>query len=117
MGQLKHLKDLGCDVKALIQKQEGAETLKAAGINYHCDGYNHNKLMLIDAYYAGSWRKAVFTGSYNLTANSAHDSNDAMLRVINDWVTNQYVEQFKTLWAGSNACDGAGDGSSDGSSD
>jgi phosphatidylserine/phosphatidylglycerophosphate/cardiolipin synthase-like enzyme len=103
--ELVRLKNLGCDVKVLIQQTKGNNALAAAGINAHCDGYNHNKLMLVDAYYASAWRRAVFVGSYNLTTNSAHESNDTMLRVINDWVTDRYTEQFKALWAGDNPCD------------
>ena len=47
----------------------------------------------------------MFVGSYNLTENSATRANDAMLRVINGWVTNRYIEQFRQLWATPRACD------------
>lgn len=108
IAQLNRLESLGCDVKVVVQKGAGRDTLLAKGIassDVRCDGYSHNKVIVLDAKYAGQWRKAVFVGSYNLTENSATRANDAMLRVINGWVTNRYIEQFRQLWANPRACD------------
>jgi hypothetical protein len=108
IAQLNRLESLGCDVKIVVQKGEGWDTLVNGGVNgakVHCDGWSHNKLLLLDAKYAGEWRKAVFVGSYNLTENSATRANDAMLRVIDGWVTNRYIEQFQQLYNNPRTCD------------
>lgn len=106
--QLNRLQNLGCDVKIIVQEQSGKDIIQKYGVDdiqISCDGWSHNKLLLIDAKYAGEWRKAVFTGSYNLTENSSHRANDVMLRVIDGWVTNRYIDQFQTLWTNPHACD------------
>ncbi|MFF0191267.1 phosphatidylserine/phosphatidylglycerophosphate/cardiolipin synthase family protein [Streptomyces sp. NPDC005244] len=108
IDQLRRLDLMGCDVKVIIQKQAGKDVLLSHNISatdIHCDGWSHNKLLLIDAKYAGEWRKAVFVGSYNITENSAYRSNDAMLRIVNGWVTNRYIDQFQYLWTHEHACD------------
>ncbi|RIV41611.1 phospholipase D-like domain-containing protein [Micromonospora radicis] len=109
--QLKRLRNIGCDVKVLTQDQAHRNNLVVLqGVHANdvkCDAVNHNKLLLIDAKYAGQWRKAVFVGSYNLTANSNYNGNDAMLRIIDGWVTNRYIDLFRALWTKSApvACD------------
>ncbi|MFE6285622.1 phosphatidylserine/phosphatidylglycerophosphate/cardiolipin synthase family protein [Streptomyces sp. NPDC057877] len=111
VDQLNRLRGIGCDIKVIVQKQAGYDMLRGYGIpatDIHCDGWSHNKLLLIDAKYAGEWRKPVFVGSYNLTENSAWRANDAMLRVIDGDVTNRYINQFQHLWMNPRACDGAG---------
>ncbi|GAA2482861.1 hypothetical protein GCM10010406_18920 [Streptomyces thermolineatus] len=108
IAQLNRLEALGCDVKVVVQKGAGWDALVAGGIapsNVSCDGWNHNKLLLLDAKYAGEWRKAVFVGSYNLTENSATRANDAMLRIVDGWVTNRYIDQFRQLWTNPRTCD------------
>ncbi|MEU6883964.1 phospholipase D-like domain-containing protein [Streptomyces viridosporus] len=108
IAELNRLVGIGCDVKVIVQEQSGSDILRKYGVaasDISCDGWSHNKLLLIDAKYAGEWRKAVFVGSYNLTDNSAHRANDVMLRVIDGWVTNRYIEQFRVLWTNPHACD------------
>ncbi|MFJ6539830.1 phospholipase D-like domain-containing protein [Streptomyces sp. NPDC091385] len=111
-AELRRLRGLGCDVKIIVQKEAGLNVLTGSyGISasdVHCDGWSHNKLLLIDARYAGEWRKPVFVGSYNITENSAYRANDAMLRVIDGDVTNRYINQFQHLWVNPRACDPAG---------
>lgn len=112
-NELKRLHALGCDVRVILQKQSGVNTLTnpllLEGYGFQggvrCDGQHHNKLLLIDAQYAGEWRKAVFVGSYNITQNSLRSANDTMLRVVNGWVTNRYIDQFEKMWANPRACD------------
>lgn len=109
-AQLNRLRNIGCDVKVIVQTQSSRTNLLSFGVasgDLSCDGYHHNKLTLIDAKYAGQWRKAVFVGSYNLTENSNHRANDAMLRIINGWVTNRYIDQFRAQWTNPRACDAA----------
>ncbi|MFF0224454.1 phospholipase D-like domain-containing protein [Streptomyces sp. NPDC004629] len=111
--QLNRLRDIGCDVKVVVQKQVGYNTLMGYGVkesDIHCDGWSHNKLLLIDAKYASEWRKAVFVGSYNITENSAYRANDAMLRIIDGSVTNRYIDQFRALWTNPRTCDAPGEG-------
>ncbi|MCI3269700.1 phospholipase D-like domain-containing protein [Streptomyces sp. 7R015] len=106
--ELNRLQNLGCDVKIIVQEQSGKDIIEKYGVDdiqIGCDGWSHNKLLLIDAKYASEWRKAVFVGSYNLTENSAHRANDVMLRVIDGWVTNRYIDQFQTLWTHPHDCD------------
>jgi hypothetical protein len=107
IAELNRLVGIGCDVKVIVQKFDGRQALLGAGYKgkLECHGQHHNKLTLIDAYYAGAWRKAVFVGSYNLTQNSLEDSNDAMVRIINGWVTNRYINQFQALWMADVDCD------------
>ncbi|MFC8360767.1 phosphatidylserine/phosphatidylglycerophosphate/cardiolipin synthase family protein [Streptomyces griseorubiginosus] len=110
-NQLNRLRGIGCDVKIIVQKDAGHDVLRSYGIpeaDIHCDGWSHNKLLLIDAKYAGEWRKPVFVGSYNITENSAYRANDAMLRVIDGDVTNRYINQFQHLWINPRACDPSG---------
>ncbi|MCW8381392.1 phospholipase D-like domain-containing protein [Streptomyces justiciae] len=111
-AQLRRLRGIGCDVKIIVQKEAGFNVLTGSyGIpatDVHCDGWSHNKLLLIDAKYAGEWRKPVFVGSYNITENSAYRANDTMLRVIEGSVTNRYINQFQHLWVNPRACDPAG---------
>ncbi|MDT9700031.1 phospholipase D-like domain-containing protein [Streptomyces sp. P17] len=110
IAELNRLAGIGCDVKVIVQEQSGSDILQKYGVastDISCDGWSHNKLLLIDAKYAGEWRKAVFVGSYNLTDNSAHGANDVMLRVIDGWVTNRYIDQFRVLWTNPHACDQA----------
>ncbi|MBC7274603.1 MAG: phosphatidylserine/phosphatidylglycerophosphate/cardiolipin synthase family protein [Streptomyces sp.] len=111
VDQLKRLRGIGCDIKVIVQKQAGYDMLRGYGIpatDIRCDGWSHNKLLLVDAKYASEWRKPVFVGSYNLTENSAWRANDAMLRVIDGSVTNRYINQFQHLWTNPRACDPAG---------
>jgi phosphatidylserine/phosphatidylglycerophosphate/cardiolipin synthase-like enzyme len=108
ISQLNRLRGIGCDVKLVVQKEAGRETLLSNGIPssaIRCDGWSHNKLLLLDAKYAGEWRKAVFVGSYNITQNSNSSANDVMLRIIDGWVTNRYIDQFRALWTNPHACD------------
>ncbi|MGC0377324.1 hypothetical protein RKD28_004840 [Streptomyces sp. SAI-229] len=108
IDQLNRLRGIGCDIKFIVQEETGRTELLNNGIpstDISCDGWSHNKLLLIDAKYAGEWRKAVFVGSYNLTENSNYRANDTMLRVINGWVTNRYIEQFREMWTHPRACD------------
>ncbi|MFD9329108.1 phosphatidylserine/phosphatidylglycerophosphate/cardiolipin synthase family protein [Streptomyces sp. NPDC060065] len=112
--ELKRLLGIGCNVKVILQKDSGYRQLTylptSGGYFFpntrvKCDGQSHNKLLLIDATYAGALRKAVFVGSYNITENSLRASNDATLRIINGWVTNRYIDQFEKMWANPRACD------------
>ncbi|MFF5101050.1 phosphatidylserine/phosphatidylglycerophosphate/cardiolipin synthase family protein [Streptomyces sp. NPDC000134] len=108
IAELKRLVGIGCDVKVIVQEQSGSDIMQKYGIastDIGCDGWSHNKLLLIDAKYASAWRKAVFVGSFNLTENSAHRANDVMLRVIDGWVTNRYIDQFRAQWLNPNECD------------
>ncbi|MFE2498961.1 phosphatidylserine/phosphatidylglycerophosphate/cardiolipin synthase family protein [Streptomyces scopuliridis] len=113
IAQLNRLRDIGCDVKVIVQKQAGYDQLTRYGVeesDVHCDGWSHNKLLLIDAKYAGEWRKPVFVGSYNITENSAYRANDTMLRIIDGSVTNRYINQFQALWTNPHTCDAEGEG-------
>ncbi|MFE6281621.1 phosphatidylserine/phosphatidylglycerophosphate/cardiolipin synthase family protein [Streptomyces sp. NPDC057877] len=113
-AELNRLVGIGCNVKVIVQKESGETELKAQGFpaaRVFCHGEHHNKLTLIDAYYAGAWREAVFVGSYNVTENSLRNADDAMLRVINGWATARYVEQFQALWGADVGCDQTDDGS------
>ncbi|MEU5977638.1 phospholipase D-like domain-containing protein [Streptomyces sp. NPDC047315] len=106
--ELNRLRGIGCDVKVVLQKEPGRAQLENHGFptsRIQCDGQHHNKLLLIDAFYASQWRKAVFVGSYNITQNSLRNSNDTMLRIINGWVVNRYINQFQELWTNPRACD------------
>ncbi|PJE95424.1 hypothetical protein CUT44_23695 [Streptomyces carminius] len=106
--ELARLRGIGCDVKVIVQEASGRDRLLDNGIpdgDISCDGWHHNKLLLIDAKYAGEWRKAVFAGSYNVTSNSNYRANDAMLRIIDGWVTNRYIDQFREQWTNPRACD------------
>ncbi|MEU1470842.1 phospholipase D-like domain-containing protein [Streptomyces sp. NPDC005761] len=108
IAQLNRLRGIGCDVKVVVQEASGRDQLLANGVpsgDISCDGWHHNKLTLIDAKYAGEWRKAVFVGSYNVTSNSNYRANDTMLRVIDGWVTNRYIDQFRALWTNPRTCD------------
>lgn len=105
--QLQRLRGIGCDIKVIVHKVDSQAVLANAGLpsgDVHCDGWHHNKLVIIDAKYQGEWRKAVFAGSYNLTSNSNHYANDVMLRVIDGWVTNRYIDQFRALWLNPRPC-------------
>ncbi|MDG4833589.1 phospholipase D-like domain-containing protein [Solwaraspora sp. WMMD1047] len=103
--ELGRLRALGCDVRIIVQKTSQMYIVSRYALPARCDGYNHNKLVLIDAKYAGEWRKAVFVGSYNLSENSNDRANDAMLRIINGWVTNRYIDQFNQQWNSPGQCD------------
>ncbi|MET9994365.1 phospholipase D-like domain-containing protein [Streptomyces mutabilis] len=107
ISELNRLVGIGCDVKVIVQKYDGKKYMLDAGYKgkLECHGQHHNKLTLIDAFYAGEWRKAVFVGSYNVTQNSLDKANDTMLRVINGWVTNRYINQFQALWMADVDCD------------
>jgi phosphatidylserine/phosphatidylglycerophosphate/cardiolipin synthase-like enzyme len=110
IDQLNRLRNIGCDIKVIVQDVPSKEILWRNGVldgDITCDGQTHNKLLLIDAKYQGDWRQAVFVGSYNLTENSNYRANDAMLRIIDGWVTNRYIDQFRVLWNNTNprACD------------
>ncbi|MGW3436241.1 phospholipase D-like domain-containing protein [Streptomyces bacillaris] len=108
IAQLKRLRGIGCDVKVIVQEASGRNQLLSSGIpssDISCDGWHHNKLTLIDAKYAGEWRKAVFVGSHNVTSNSNYRANDTMLRVIDGWVTNRYIDQFRAQWTNPRVCD------------
>ncbi|MER7458862.1 phospholipase D-like domain-containing protein [Micromonospora sp. NPDC126480] len=104
-SELARLRAIGCDVKVMVQKSSQTYLVSRYALPARCDGYNHNKLVLIDAKYAGQWRKAVFVGSYNLSENSNDRANDAMLRIIDGWVTNRYIDQFNQQWNSPGPCD------------
>ncbi|MEW1546295.1 phospholipase D-like domain-containing protein [Streptomyces tsukubensis] len=110
IAQLNRLRGIGCDIKVVVQEAASRNLLLANGVpgtDISCDGWHHNKLLVIDAKYGGAWNKAVFTGSYNPTANSNYRANDAMLRVMDGWVTNRYIDQFRQLWTNPRTCDTA----------
>ncbi|MGH8876772.1 MAG: phospholipase D-like domain-containing protein, partial [Stackebrandtia sp.] len=104
--RLIELQNLGCDVKVVVgnpqdeqwmqQPVSGVGQLKAGKVVSF--DLNHNKLAVVDAEYAGEWRKLVFAGSHNLSDNALRNSNDVMLRLINPEVTDVYIEYFRSMF-------------------
>lgn len=105
-NRLIELHNAGCDVKVVTAKVDderfmqaevpGLGRLSTAKVKSHQG--THNKFMIIDAKYAGEWRKLVVTGSHNLSYNSLQNANDVMLRIIHNGVTNEYIEYFRDLY-------------------
>lgn len=104
--RLIELQNMGCDVKVVVAKETdevwleqnvaGKGQLTASKVKTLSG--NHNKFVIIDAKYAGQWRKVVFTGSHNFTANSLRNANDVMLRLITPEVVNVYIHYFRDLY-------------------
>lgn len=105
-ARLIELQELGCDVKVVVgdpddekwmqQPVPGVGQLKAGKVVTF--DLNHNKLVIVDAEYAGQWRKTVFAGSHNLSVNALRNSNDVMLRLINARVVNVYIGYFRSMF-------------------
>ncbi|MFD0558625.1 phosphatidylserine/phosphatidylglycerophosphate/cardiolipin synthase-like enzyme [Stackebrandtia endophytica] len=104
--RLIELHNMGCDVKVVVGSAEGEAWVeqtvpgkgKLSASKVRSLPGNHNKFIVIDAKYAGQWRKVVFTGSHNISGNSLTNANDAMLRVINSAVVNVYIHYFRDLY-------------------
>ena len=104
--RLIELQNMGCDVKVVVARESdeswlernvaGKGQLTASKVKTLAR--THNKLIIIDAKYAGQWRKVVFTGSHNLTENSLRNANDVMLRLITPEVVNVYIHYFRDLY-------------------
>ena len=104
--RLIELQNMGCDVKVVVGSAEGEAWVeqtvpgkgKLTASKVRALPGNHNKFIVIDAKYAGEWRKVVFTGSHNISNNSLQNANDVMLRVINPAVVNVYIHYFRDLY-------------------
>lgn len=60
----------------------------------------HSKYMLIEGSYAGvADRSVVFTGSPNYSDAALRLNDEAMLRIYNDTIHDQYVDNFEDIWA------------------
>lgn len=105
-NKLADLADMGCDVRVVVADRETELWVQASnsGGNLN-DGKvgrvtnSHNKLLLIDAYYAGKWQDVVFTGSHNLTGTSLKTNDEALVRVTDYFVFKQYRLYFDKLFA------------------
>lgn len=105
-NKLAALAKMGCDVRVVVADRETELWVQAANSGGDLnDGKvgrvtnTHNKLVLIDAYYAGKWQDVVFTGSHNLTGTSLKENDEAMVRVADLFVFKQYRLYFDSLFA------------------
>lgn len=91
--------DLGCDVRVVVNQAEDAEWISGPiPADKVRVSPNHNKLITLDANYAGQWREVVFAGSHNLTSNSLRNANDTMLRLIHPEVAGIYTDYVEALY-------------------
>lgn len=106
-NRLAYLEDkMGCDVKVIVHKEAQEKWVQSTTSG----GYNlgngkvrraaiHHKFILIDAKYNGEQTRYVFTGSHNLTGNSLHNNDEAMMRIRNAFVYEQFEKHFTGLFA------------------
>lgn len=105
-NRLIELHKAGCDVKVVTGKTDYEQFMQAhvPGLG-HLDADEvrrlrgtHNKFVVIDAKYAGQWRKLVVTGSHNLTYSALKNANDVLLRVVHNGVADRYFGYFRQLY-------------------
>lgn len=99
----------GCEVQiAYTDMLPGPESVLAGAPNVTMvhlpdeDGQNiiHSKYMLIEGTYAGvADRPVVFTGSPNYSDAAMRLNDEAMLRIYDDAIHSQYVDNFEDIWA------------------
>ncbi|GAA4899891.1 hypothetical protein GCM10023223_13900 [Stackebrandtia albiflava] len=104
-ARLVELDTMGCDVKVVVGNTDDEAWLQQPLPGGRLDSGKvralpgqHNKFIVVDAHYAGEWRKVVFTGSHNATGNSLRNADDVMLRVIESSVVNVYIHYFRDLY-------------------
>ncbi|ADD45340.1 phospholipase D-like domain-containing protein [Stackebrandtia nassauensis] len=104
-NKLADLQDMGCDVRIVVadgttekwvQSSNSGGNLSDAKVGTVTN--THNKLILIDAYYAGKWQDVVFTGSHNLTGTSLDTNDEALVRVTDYFVFKEYRVYFDKLF-------------------
>ena len=110
---LGDLKDDGCRVRVITARAytEGDEVasldagvrdeLNAQGLDWAYTGAKHSlhsKYILIDGYYDGARHKVVVTGSPNFTRAALRDRDETMVRVYDDALYDDYLENFGRLW-------------------
>lgn len=105
-ARLIELHNAGCDVKVVVANTDSEKFMQAdvpglgklSAAKVKTVAGTHNKITVIDAKYAGEWRKLVVTGSHNLSYNALENANDVMLRLIHPGVTNEYIAYFRQLY-------------------
>lgn len=105
-NKLAELQAMGCDVRVVVADRETELWVQAANGSGNLNNgkvgtlhNTHNKLILIDAYYAGKWQDVVFTGSHNLTGTSLKYNDEAMVRVKDYFVFKHYRIYHDSLMA------------------
>ncbi|ADD42790.1 phospholipase D-like domain-containing protein [Stackebrandtia nassauensis] len=105
-NRLIELHNAGCDVRVVTGKTDNEEFMQShvRGLG-HLDADKvrrlrgtHNKFVVIDAKYAGQWRKVVVTGSHNLSYSALKNANDVVLRVVHNGVADEYFGYFRQLY-------------------
>ncbi|MFF4658611.1 phosphatidylserine/phosphatidylglycerophosphate/cardiolipin synthase family protein [Streptomyces sp. NPDC001381] len=119
--KLVALKKAGCDVQIVYAESDSAastgspgtwETLHTAGgptvrcYNHDEDNDStttnstvHSKYLLIDGKYAGTVNKLVWTGSHNYSGPALRENDEALLKIDNTAVHDQYAANFSAVTA------------------
>lgn len=110
-NRLGQLYSMGCNVKVVVGTDAGSDPDKTETWvqSTTSGGYNlpndvvlhtniHHKMFLVDAKYNGRWQEVVFTGSHNLTGPSLTQDNEALLRIEDPFVFDQYRTYYDGLF-------------------
>ena len=93
-----------CNVKVVVQQAEDEQWVQAPTGGYDLPNAKvrhiklHHKFIVIDAKYNGHWQRVVFTGSHNLNKRSLRSNDEAMLRVRNPFVYQQFRRHFLDIY-------------------
>lgn len=118
--RLATLADGGCDVRVVMQRRETVPDLLAdAGVEVveypDVDSDVHSKNMLIDADFetddgGTERRREVWTGSQNLSRPGLRRNDEALLRIVDDYVYRQFRNDWERVYW--QALQAGGDGTS-----
>ncbi|MEU5869945.1 phospholipase D-like domain-containing protein [Glycomyces sp. NPDC047369] len=103
-AQLDRIQGLGCQVRVVVldaaTSSPGWLEDKLGGSNVRVHDSMRSKFIVAEAYFGGTHRAVVWTGTHNLQGNAMKHADDNLLRVSNQAVADLYAEFFQELWRG-----------------
>ncbi|RRS02149.1 phospholipase D-like domain-containing protein [Glycomyces terrestris] len=103
-AELDRIQGLGCQVRVVVLDGETSspgwieDRLGSSNVRVHES--HRNKFIVAEAYFGGTHRAVVWTGTHNLNGNAMKHADDNLLRVANQAVADLYAGFFQQLWQG-----------------
>jgi hypothetical protein len=103
-SELDRIQGLGCQVRVVVLNADTSDPGwledKLGGSNVRVHDDHRNKFIVAEAYFNGTHRAVVWTGTHNLQGNAMKHADDNLLRVSNQAVADLYADFFQQLWQG-----------------
>lgn len=100
--RLVSLKNQGCSVAVVLREDAGVmHTLQSANIPLHiypADGASiHDKYMVIQAKYNGTYQKYAWTGSHNYTETALENNDETLLKIYGAEISDKFLADWNEL--------------------